>query len=210
MYDGYQQGLHKENNVNELLGEWEWKDFRTKKKYIYYYERRGKEKLKRNEVWGKERLTPFFLYKWTKQSCSKLNCKQQIPPDWIILRMLKNWVVGLLPASVPTQGKATPALQKSVMGSNLSHSAVCLTLQVLTSLYVDQFLEFLEWRRVRKRTYFWLILSNPCYILVIHFLLFLRGWSFQSLFKLWASHDHREISHSKWYLIIHTFPSFNF
>lgn len=26
-------------NVNELVGEWEWKDFRIKKKYIYYDEK---------------------------------------------------------------------------------------------------------------------------------------------------------------------------
>lgn len=126
-------------------------------------------------MWGKERLTPFSLYKWTKQSCSKLNCRQQIPPHWIISRMLKNWVLGLLPASVPPQGNVSPALQKSVMGSNLSHIVVCLTLQVLTRLYVDQFLELLEWRKGRKKTYFWPILSHPCYILAIPFQLFLKG-----------------------------------
>lgn len=78
------------NNVNGLLGEWEWKDFRIKKKYIYYYNSRRREKLKRNECGGKkDDLTPFSLYKWTKQSCNKLNCRQQISPDWIISRMLK-------------------------------------------------------------------------------------------------------------------------
>lgn len=54
------------NSVSELLGEWEWKDFRIKKKYIfYYYERRRTEKLKRDEE-KKDYLSYFSLYKWTK------------------------------------------------------------------------------------------------------------------------------------------------
>lgn len=37
----------------------------------------------------KDYLTPFSLFKWAEQCCNKLNCRQQIPPDWIISRMLK-------------------------------------------------------------------------------------------------------------------------
>lgn len=124
----------------------------------------------------KDYLTPFSLYKWTKQSCkTELQATDTTRLDHIQDAEDKNWVVGLLPASVPPQGKVSAALQKSVMGTNPSYILVCLPLQVLTRLYVDRFLQFLDWRRIRKRTYFWLILSYPCYILVIPFLLFLRG-----------------------------------
>lgn len=47
-------------NVNELLGEAERTDFRSKEKYIHQYGRRGREKLKRNEMQGKDQLTSLF------------------------------------------------------------------------------------------------------------------------------------------------------
>lgn len=163
-------------NVNELVGEWEWKDFRIKKKYIYYDEKYIDYYLYHNYEEGKnwkemklgekkDYLTPFSLYKGTKQSCKKLDCRQQIPPDWIISRMLKVRIVLLDYCQHQSHHREKSVLPcKSVMGSNLSHILVCLTLQVLTRLYVDWFLQFLDWRRVRKRTYFWLILSYPRYI----------------------------------------------
>lgn len=152
-------------NVSELVGEWEWKDFRIKKKHIYYYERRGGGKLERNEVWGKERLfDSLFSLEVDKAILqqTELQATDTTRLDHISFTIEKS--------------QSCPA--KSLMWSNISHVLVCLTLQVLTRLYVIWFLEFLDWRKVRKRTYFWLILSYPCYILVIPFWQFLRGWSF--------------------------------
>lgn len=66
--------------------------------------------MKRNEVWGKERWTPFFLYKWTKQSCSKLNRKQQIPLDHNEdAEELGCWITASIS---PTTGKSHPCPAK--------------------------------------------------------------------------------------------------